>query len=475
MLQKSDMHGYQNRTATALYEADAVQAVIPMGGGKTVSAATAIRELLDDGHIRAAVINAPKRVARLVWPAEFQKWEHLKDTKISVVLGSVSERMKALYTPAEVYITSRDNIKWLVEELKKVSDDHPLFDLVCIDELSRFKSPTSKLANKHLGKIIGRFRNRWGLTGTPRPNDYIDQYRPLQLLSNNGLFRPRTWTTWREKHFMRVDADSRPTGNPDAFRWKIRPQSEHLIVKQIASMSFTIDPSEMPELPELTVVEHWVDLPPSVMKVYKDMERDLFARIGDRNWLAPNSGVASGKLDQIVQGFLYADPVIVGDARAVEHLHTEKVDQLVDLVEDLAGDPALLVYGFREELRVLQELYDEPGAPLPFLGAGVNDRLAGIYEEEWNAHRLPLLALHPASAGHGLNLQHGGTQMIMLNMPWSAELYGQTIKRFHRQGQIRRCFLHLILARGTVDEVKYDRVVGKMSDQEAFNKYLRKV
>jgi hypothetical protein len=206
------------------------------------------------------------------------------------------------------------------------------------------------------------------------------------------------------------------------------------------------------------------------------MERDLFARVGERAFLAPNSGVASGKLDQIVQGFLYTDEINpVAAARSVEHLHSEKMDTLVDLVEDLAGDPAMLVYGFREELRVLEELFDEPDRALPYLGAGVGDRTAALYEEEWNARRLPLLALHPASAGHGLNLQHGGTQMIMLNMPWSAELYDQTIKRFHRQGQIRRCFLHLILARNTVDEVKYNRVVGKMSDQEAFNRYLRRV
>lgn len=466
MFRKADMHDYQNRTATKLYESDVAQAVVPMGGGKTVSAGTAIRELIDDGHIRKAIINAPKRVARLVWPAEFAKWEHLADTKISLVLGDEKQRRAALFADAEVYITSRDNIKWLVAELKKRPDDHPLLDLLCIDELSRFKSPRSKLANKHLGPVMGRFKIKWGLTGTPRPNDYVDQFRPLQLLSNHGLFKPRAFDHWRPKHFIKVDSDGKPSDY--GFQWKIRPDSEHKIIKLISSVSFTIDPAEMPELPPLTVVPHWVDLPPSVMKVYRDMERDLITTVGEQAFMAASQGVASGKLDQIIQGFLYKET----GSHEAEWLHSVKADVLDDLIEDLAGDPALVVYGFREELRALQEVY---GETLPYLGAGVSDRLAGQYEQEWSAKRLPLLALHPASAGHGLNLQHGGTQMLVLNMPWSAELYDQMIKRFHRQGQTRKCFLHLILARGTTDEVKYDRVVGKMELQEAFTRYLKRI
>jgi hypothetical protein len=461
------MHAYQDRTATKLYESDAVQAILPMGAGKTVSAATAIRELLDDGHIRAAIINAPKRVASSTWPAEFAGWEHLKNTKLSLVLGSVSERMKALYTPAEVYVTSRDNIKWLVEELKKVSPSHPLYDLLVIDELSRFKSPRSKLANKHLMKIRKNFRMMWGLTGTPRPNGYEDQYRPLQMLSDNHLFTPRTFDNWRQKRFMKVDAD----GNPSefGFKWIVRPEHETGIIKKIASMSFTVDPEEMPELPELTVVPHWVQLPADTMKRYKAMEKDQLGRVNGATYLAPNAGVASGKLDQIVQGFLYGE----GGKDEVEWLHPVKSDMLVDLVDDLAGEtPAMIVYGFREELKWLQETYK----PFAYLGAGVSNTRADAVVDDWNADRLPLLGLHPASAGHGLNLQYGsGNQMLMLNMPWSAELYDQTIKRMHRQGQKRRCFLHLILAQDTVDEIKYVRVVGKMTDQEAFNKYIKRI
>lgn len=463
---KADLHGYQQRAATWLYEHDATQAVMGMGSGKTSTALTAIRELIDDGHIRCALINAPKRVAQLVWPAEVHNWEHLKDTTVSLVLGTPEERMAALQVDADVYVTSRDNIKWLVAYLKTLPEDHKLFDLLCIDELSRFKSPRSKLANKHLGTIISRFKTKWGLTGTPRPNDYVDQYRPCQLLTNNGLFKPRTFDSWRAKHFIKCDSEGRPSDY--GFKWKIRPESETRIVKQIASISFTIDPDEMPELPELTTVVHWVDLPPKVMAFYREMEKELVAKYGpERVFMAANSGVASGKLEQIVQGFIYGE----GGNADVEHLHTVKADVLADLVEDLAEAPALMVYGFVEDLRVMEAMW--PG--LPYLGNGTSDAKAAEYEKAWNRNELSLLALHPASAGHGLNLQHGGNQMLHYNLTWSAELFDQIRKRYWRQGQQRRCFEHLILARGTIDEVKYDRVIGKMEDQEAFNKYLKRI
>lgn len=460
MRRKEDMHGYQDRSATKLYESDVVQAVMPMGSGKTATALTAIRELINDGHIRSALVMAPLRVAQLVWPEEPPQWQHLKDMVVVNVTGTPEQRLKLLLTPGpHVYVIGIDLTKWLVAVLKTLPNDHYLFDLLCIDELSRFKSPRSKLANKHLGKIIGKFKIRWGLTGTPRPNGYVDQYRPLQLLSNNNAFRPRSFDTWRRKHFI-----------PDyqGLKWTLRPESEPKIIKHIAALTFTIDPEEMPELPEMTTVIHWVDLPPSVLKVYKAMERELVAKVGERGFMAANAGVASGKLAQIAQGFLYGD----GGNADVEWLHAAKSDKLVDLVDALDENPALLVYGFVEDLEVMKELY---GRDLPHLGTGTTAKQAAEYEKAWNRNELPLLALHPASAGHGLNLQHGGNQMIVYNMPWSAEQFDQTRKRFWRQGQLKRCFEHIILARGTVDEVKYDRVIGKMDDQTAFNKYLKRI
>lgn len=466
MRAKSDLHDYQQRTITKLYESDVGQFILPMGAGKTACGLTAMAELIDDGIIRCALVLAPKRVCQLVWPAEPQQWQHLHQMRVVHVAGTPAERERLLLeTSAHVYVVGIDNIKWLVALLKTLPPDHKLFDLLCIDELSRFKSPRSKLATKHLGKIVGRWKIRWGLTGTPRPNDYRDQFRPLQLLSNNMLFRPRSYDPWLVKNFMQVDNDGNPS--PFGMKWQIRPEHEHKIIKTIASVTYMVGPDELPELPELNVVQHWVDLPPAVMKEYKRMERDLLARHGERTFMAASAGVASGKLSQIAQGFIYGE---TGNDDAT-WLHAAKSDRFVDLVDGLDGENALLVYGFLDDLRVMQELY----SGLPYLGNGTSDKAAADYEARWNRNELPLLAMHPASAGHGLNLQHGGNQMIVFNMPWSAELYDQMIKRFYRQGQTRRCFLHLILARGTVDEIKYDRVIGKMTDQEAFNKYMKRI
>lgn len=457
VLPKSSMYRHQQAATTRLYESNAVQAVVPMGGGKTCATLTAIRELIDDGHIRCAIVLAPKRVAQLVWPAEIRKWEHLQHTRMLIVDGTAAQRAAKLKEDADVYVIGIDNTKWLVDEIKELPDDHKFFGLLCIDEISRFKSPRSKRVNKSLAKIVGRFKIRWGLTGTPRPNSYIDQFRPLQLLTDATLFKPRSFDSWKRKHFISDYA---------GFDWEIRPEHEHKIVKQIASMSFTVDPADMPDVPELVNVIHWVDLPKKALDLHREMKRKLFITVRERGFAAASAGVASGKLEQIAQGFIYGE----GGNKDVEHLHSAKYDELVEIIEGLE-EPALIPYAFVEDLRLLQGAY--PG--LPFLGAGVSDKLAAQHEADWNAGKLQRLALHPASAGHGLNLQYGGNQMIWYGMTWSPELYDQTIKRFHRPGQARRCFNHLILARDTVDEAKYDRVVQKMSMQEAFMKWLEKV
>lgn len=467
----ADFHGYQKRTVTALYESSAVQAVLPMGAGKTAAALTAIDELLKDGEIRHALVLAPKRVVRLVWRHEHKQWEHLShlDDAVSLATGTSEERAIALGDNKPIHVMGVDNIKWLVDILVDLPHDHPFFDLLVIDELSRFKNPRSKWA-RALKKVIGRFKNRWGLTGTPRPNGYQDQWGPLKLISGGTIWPDEFfggrggYDGWLDRYFMAIDFNG--------YRQTIRPEWRDKIRADINAYSFTIDPKEMPELPELVPVYHWVDLPPDAMRVYKQMEKDLIAKIvrkakDGRTIIAVNAGVQSGKCCQIAQGFIYGE----GGHGDAEFLHAAKADMLVDLIDDLAGAPALVCYGFREDLDAIHELYPK----MPYLGAGVSDAKADEYEAAWNKQELPLLGLHPASAGHGLNLQHGGNQMIWYCLPWSAEQFDQTRKRYWRQGQTMRCFEHFIMARNTVDEVKYDRVFGKMSEQDAFIKYLRKV
>lgn len=454
---KSDLRAAQQRTATYLYEHDSVQAVLPMGAGKTAAALTAIAEMLDDGVIRCALALAPKRVAQLVWPVEVKLWEHLQHLRVVHITGTPERRLKLLLdTEADIYVIGIDNTQWLVDVLSKLPDHHKLFDLLLIDELSRFKNPRGARA-KALRRIIKRWNTRWGLTGTPRPNGWEDQFMPMSLMTANGIWG-KSFDKWREERFMAVDFHQRD--------WVLRPEWRDRTIADIARYSITISEADMPELPPLTPVFHWVSLPPAARKAYQDMERKLFAKYDNNpSVLAANKAVATGKLAQIANGFMYAED------GTVQHIHTEKADQLVELFEELDGDAGLVAYEFIEDLAVIKDLY--PG--IPHLGRGTSDAQAAQYEAAWNRRELPQLALHPASAGHGLNLQFGGAQMIWYSMTWSAELYDQTLKRFHRPGQNRRCFAHHILARDTVDEIKYDRVIMKMSEQEAFRKYLRKV
>lgn len=452
----ADLRPYQQRLVTHLYEHDSVGVRVPMGGGKTAVMLTALAELLRDGAIRAAVVVAPKRVAQLVWSKEHRLWSHLQHMRVQVVDGGPGARLEKLLDGAhDIYVVGVDNAQWLVGELLKLPASHPLYDALVIDELSRLRNPRGK-RGRALMRVARRFKNIYGLTGTPRPNGFEDLYRPMQLLSRGSLWGS-SFYKWREERFMSLDFMG--------YSWSIRPEWRDRTLADIAPYWVSVADDEMPELPEIVSVVHAVALPKAAAEEYKRMERSLLAKFPDRAVLAANAAVATGKLCQLVQGFMY------DETGGVQHVHTAKADLLVDLIEDLAGDPVLVAYEFQEDLRLLLELY--PGTP--YLGAGVSDAAAARHEAAWNRGELPILLLHPASAGHGLNLQHGGSQFIWYGLTWSAELFDQTRKRYHRPGQTRRCFEHFIHAPGTTDDVKYARVVEKMNMQDAFTKHLRSV
>lgn len=468
MRKKEELRPAQDRAITAMYESSAVQAVMPMGAGKTAVAMTAAAELLRDGEIEAVLVLAPKRVAQLVWTKEHKLWEHLKHLKICLVTGTPAKRLKLLQeADADIFVMGMDNTQWLVELLEKAPDDSPLFDLLIVDESSRFKNPRSK-RGRALQKIASRFRNMWMLTGTPRPNGYEDQFRPMQLLTKEKLW-PRSFDSWRTKHFMKVDADGEPSEY--GFAWAIRPEHEPRIKEEISRYSFTVGDEDLPDVPDPIPVFHWIDLPPDAQAKYKSMEKHLLAEFereyedGIKVVMAANAAVASGKLAQIANGFMYDE---AGD---VEWIHDEKYETLMDLVVGLDADPYMIGYEFKEDLARIRKMWGD----IRYFGAGISDAQAFETEKLWNDRRLDRIAIHPASGGHGLNLQYGGRQIIWYSMPWSAELYDQTNRRIARPGQTKQVYAHHILARNTVDEVKYDRVIGKMSMQEAFRKYLRSI
>jgi len=449
------LRSYQQTAATYLYERDAGFLIAPLGAGKGAATLTAFADLYRDGYRRHALVVAPKLVATTVWPAEAQSWT--PSLRLALLDGGPSERRALLVTAheREVTVIGIDLVPWLVAELAGVPDGHPLLDVLIIDETSKLKDPDSKRA-RALAKIAGRFKTRWGLTGTPRPNSSQDLFMPAAIISAGALWG-RGFIPWRNRYFY--------LRNPVTDEWLPQPGAEQQIAGEFAAIAMTVRDEDMPDLPPCNIVVSPVALPGEVMSVYRQMEDELFAEIGERSIEAVSPLVATGKLAQLANGFMYGegntDPVPV---------HAAKLEWLRELVESLDGEPLLIAYEFVEVLRGIRAALGD----VPTL-SGASGTEAQKLVDDWNAGALPLLAFHPASAGHGLNLQHGGSRMAWLSPSWSAELTEQAIARIYRPGQMRKVTIHVCVAAGTVDELKRNRVIGKMSAQDAFKRYLEQI
>jgi hypothetical protein len=456
------LRSYQQRLATFLYERDAAFAIAPLGAGKGAAALTTFADLVHDGHRRHALVIAPKLVATTVWPAEIVSWPHLAHLRFAVLDGGPTRRrallhhLQLFHEGRAVTIIGIDLVPWIVKELAGVADDHPLFDVLIIDETSRLKDPSGKRARALL-KIAGRFRTRWGLTGTPRPNSSRDLFMPAAILTDGALWG-RAFIPWQKRHFRPRD--------PFGREWIALPGAEEKIAADFGTIAMTVADEDMPDLPACNIVVTPIKLPDTVMATYKTMAKELFAEIEGRAIEAASPLIATGKLAQLANGFLYDagadDPV---------HVHDLKLEWLRELVENLDGEPLLVAYEFLEDLRTIRRAFGD----VPALGGPTPAHEAAQLVAAWNAGVLPLLAFHPASAGHGLNLQHGGSRMAWLSPSWSAELTEQAIARIYRPGQTRHVTVHVCVAAGTVDEMKRDRVINKMSAQEAFKRHLERV
>ena len=451
------LRSYQTRAADWLYERDAGFLIAPLGAGKGASALTAFADLVRDGHRRHMLVVAPKLVATTVWPAEIAEWPHLRHLRVAVLDGNPERRRELLATAAEreVTVIGVDLAQWLVGELAAFADDHPLFDMLVIDETSRLKDPSGKRA-RALAKVAGRFRTRWGLTGTPRPNSSMDLFMPAAIIADGALWG-RAFVPWQRQHFRPRDRFER--------EWIALPGAEEQIAAEFGTVAMIVADDDMPDLPPINIVVTRVELPAAAMATYQTMQRELFAAIEARTIEAVSPLVATGKLSQISNGFVYD----TGSDDAVP-VHDRKIEWLRELVESLDGEPLLIAYEFIEDLRTIRRAFTD----VPTLSDATPKEATRLIAA-WNAGTLPLLAFHPASAGHGLNLQFGGSRMAWLSPSWSAELTQQAIARIHRPGQTRHTTIHVCVAAGTVDEMKRDRVLGKMSAQEAFKRHLERV
>ena len=466
MRNENELRKYQDRVATELYENNEKLCVIRPGGGKTVAALTAFRDLKRDGVVRQALVIAPKRVASKVWPDELGAWAHLHGLTYMLLTGGPLERTKRLNTAlvpgqTDLIIVGLDNIKWMIERLDTLSIEAPIFDLLIIDEISKLRNPTGVRA-KLLSKNARRWKMRWGLSGTLRPNGAQDLFMPVRVITQGGLWG-KSFYTWRQERFYPTDFQG--------YNWAPKPGEEDRLNAEIAPYIVTLKENEYPQLPALSVQLDRVTLPPAARDAYEMMQKKLFATVGGyKSVAAANAAVASGKLAQMANGFVY-DLEDGGVGMPEAHgLHDEKREWLEDVIEQ-ADAPTLLIYEYQHDLRMLQELIPD----LPYLGAGVSDAKASQHIMKWNRGFYPFMGLHPASGGHGLNLQHGGCDMAWIAPCWSPEYWEQTIARLHRSGQKQPVIVRVCVADRTVDEMKLNRVHYKMTGQEAFEKYMSSI
>ncbi|MBC2418418.1 DEAD/DEAH box helicase [Clostridium beijerinckii] len=384
--------------------------------------------LLFLGDTNKVLVIAPKRVAEDTWSTEVEKWDHLKDLRISIILGTPKQRDEAVKKDADIYVTSRDNVVWLVDNYFKTWK----WDTCIIDELSSFKSSKAKRF-RALKKVRPYFKRIIGLTGTPAPNSLIDLWPQLYLL-DGGQRLGRTITGYREQYFVPGDRNQHIV-----YNWNLKEGAEDAIHNKISDICISMMAKDYLDLPERIDNKIYIDLPKSAKDKYKELEKDLIIQLDGEDITATNAAVLTGKLLQIANGAIYSE-----DHEVVE-IHEEKLNALLDIIEAANGKPVLVFYSFKHDLsRIMKTLKDNK------LKGQVLEGQDDI--KKWNNEDISILLLHPASAGHGLNLQYGGNIVVWFGLPWSLELYQQANARLHRQGQKETVIIHHIIARNTVDE-----------------------
>lgn len=426
-------HEYQAYATEYILNHPIVAVLLDMGLGKSVITLTAIFDLtLDSFLVRKVLVIAPLRVARDTWPAEIEKWDHLKGLKYTVVVGSEVQRKTALMKRAQVYIINRENVEWLISRSGIPFD----FDMVVIDELSSFKSHQAKRF-KSLMKVRPKVNRIVGLTGTPSSNGLMDlwaQYRLLDMGQRLGRFIGR----YREDYFV---PDKR--NQQVIFSYKPKPGAEEAIYRLISDITISMKGADYLKLPELVINEVDVKLSEKEMKNLDIMKRDLITTVKGEEITAANVAALSGKLLQMANGAVY------DDQGTVLHIHDRKLDALEDLIEAANGKPVLIAYWFKHDLSRIQKRFEVEVL-------STSDSI-----KRWNDGEISIAAIHPASAGHGLNLQAGGSTLVWFGLTWSLELYQQTNARLWRQGQKETVVIHHLISKGTIDE----RVMKALNDK----------
>ena len=433
-------HDYQAYAIDFIKQHPAAMLFLGMSMGKSVSTLTALDDMMFNSfQVARPLVIAPLRVARDTWTAETKKWDHLKHLRMSVILGTAKERRQAIHTDADIWVINRENVPWLVKEL---GESWP-YDCVVIDELtsfknhkaSRFKALMSR--RQHMSRIIG-------LTGTPAPNSLEDLWAPFKLFDGGRRLLPYI-SHFRERYF---DPDKR--SGHQVFSWKLKPGAEDEIYEAISDITLSMRTTDYLQLPPLTSSSKVVHLDPRERGVYNQLKKDMLVNIDGEVIDAGSAATLSQKLLQLSSGAIYAD-----ESKTVM-VHSQKIDALEDIIEAANGHTVLVAYWFKHELERLLRHFPQ-------------GRLLSTAEDmaDWCAGKVPLAFIHPASAGHGLNLQSGGHILVWTTVPWSLELYEQTNARLFRQGQTEPVSIIHIEAANTIDQQVIKALESKNQTQSA--------
>lgn len=417
-------HEYQTYATNFILEHPVAAVLLEMGLGKSVITLTAIYELmLNRFEVQKVLVIAPLRVARDTWPAEIEKWEHLTGLTYSVAIGTEAERLAALRSPAHLYLINRENVDWLITKSGIPFE----FDMVVIDELSSFKSHASKRF-KSLLKVRPTVIRMVGLTGTPSSNGLMDLWAEFRIL-DMGQRLGRYITHYRNNFFV---PDKR--NQQMIFSYKPRAGAEDAIYRLISDITISMKSADFLKMPECIINEVPVALSEKEWSVYQALKEDMVVDLKDEEIDAVNAAVLSGKLLQMANGAVY------NEEKDIIHIHDRKLDALEDLIEGANGKPVLVAYWYNHDLQRIKERFS------------VREIKTSQDIKDWNNSDIPVAVIHPASAGHGLNIQFGGSTIIWFGLTWSLELYQQTNARLWRQGQKSTVVIHHIIAKDTIDE-----------------------
>lgn len=438
-------HNYQNYAKDFILAHKVSALFLDCGLGKTITTLTAINELMYDSfEISKVLIIAPLRVAQSTWKEEIEKWDHLNLLRYSIVVGDEKERLKALKQNSDIYIINRENVDWLVT--KSGIDFN--FDMLVIDELSSFKSHTSKRF-KSLLKIRPYFERVVGLTGTPSSNGLMDLWAEFRVL-DLGERLGRYITHYRNEYFL-------PDKRNGAVIFSYKPQlnAEERIYRRLADMTISMKSTEYLKMPELILNELEINLDEKDQMKYKKFKKEMVMTIQEKEIDAINAASLSNKLIQLANGSIYDE-----DKKFYE-VHNKKLDKLEEIIESANGKPVLVAYWFKADKERIEKRFK------------VREIKTADDIKQWNMGMINLALIHPASAGHGLNLQSGGSTLVWFSLTWSLELYQQTNARLYRQGQKDTVVIHHLITKNTIDEDIMKSLKRKDKTQEALMRAVK--